>query len=203
MWLTMRSIRSAGLVGRRGPHRAFAAALQQQALREVVAHGAVGRMHREQHAVEDGEADRAGVDRGQRPARRRRLCCAYRRRASASLPVPTASRRKTSRSYQDVVSKLDGSCWFSRSDTCRSTSWPPFQACRWSWMRGAWSSNSRRALPIHRKPAAGSAAGRSSSSTKCSALTWKTRMRAAFRPCAAAGRRRARSSSARRRHRRA
>ena len=97
MWLTMRSIRSAGLVGSRlAAAQVGALAELRQPLSEVLAHLAIGRVHRDQHPVEHREADRAGVDRLD--------ACA---RAASPLArsdlLPTAARRRnTSRSYHDV-----------------------------------------------------------------------------------------------------
>ena len=85
MKLTIRSIRSAGLVGMRALARPSAVrVLVLQAVGEELAHLAIGRVDGEQDAVEDDEADRAGVDqvdRVLRPLRRRPVLVDRRDRA--------------------------------------------------------------------------------------------------------------------------
>ena len=104
MWLTMRSIRSAGLEeqARVGAARASASIrLAQQLAGKEVAHQAVGRMHGQQHAVKHCKAHGAGVDRAHGLLRRnqRAVLVVHEELGAANA---AARRRKTSRSYQEV-----------------------------------------------------------------------------------------------------
>ena len=101
MWLTMRSIRSAGLAGMRAPARPSAVDevwFCSRLAKNSRTWQSVG-MDGQQDAVEGDEADRAGVDHVDR------VLAALATAAPSSSIAATAlaaRRRKTSRSYADV-----------------------------------------------------------------------------------------------------
>ena len=100
MWLTMRSIRSAGLVGRPAGRRGRLAMFCSRRCGETASrtNGSRG-MHGEQHAVEHRKADRAGVDAA---ATSPLTDCRWRRGRQSAGPVARGQARNTSRSYWAV-----------------------------------------------------------------------------------------------------
>jgi hypothetical protein len=127
MWLVMRSIRSAGLVGNRAaPRWSCPAAMPARRWAKKSRTGS-RRVHGHQHTVEDGKAHRAGVDGVDNACAPRPAC-----RGLVDEESIAAGAGGQAAEHQQVVPRgvveVAGQLLFSRSETCRSTSAPPAPA---------------------------------------------------------------------------